>query len=104
MRGAGTGKGLPSQTHVMGALGLEPEPYRIWILNLSRSGGVVVKGGRLDGAADPSGRPPITSVTGQVPLREIAVDPIILQLVPISPSLNWALMCKIFGLFGRHEG
>ena len=67
-------------------------------------GGGVVKGGRLDGAADPSGRPPITSVTGQVPLREIAVDPIILQLVPISPSLNRALMCKIFGPFGRHEG
>ena len=70
----------------------------------SQSGGGGVKGGQLDGAADPSGRPPITSVTGQVPLREIAVDPIILQLVPISPSLNWALMCKIFGPFGRHEG
>ena len=75
----------------------------VWY-GVSQSSGGVVKGGRLDGAADPSGRPPITSVTGQVPLREIAVDPIILQLVPISPSLNRALMCKIFGPFGRHEG
>ena len=45
----------------------------------------MVKGGRLDGVADPSGWPPITSVTGQVLLREIAVDPIILQLVAHFP-------------------
>ena len=71
---------------------------------ISQSGGGVVKGGRLDGAADPLGRPPITSIAGQVLLQEIAVDPTILQLLPISPSLNRAVMCIIFGPIGRHKG
>ena len=85
-------------------IGKETNGERVSAMCHTSVGAAAVKGGRLDGADDPWGRPPITSVTGQVPLREIAVDPIILQLVPISPSLNRALMCKIFGPFGQHEG